>query len=107
MNTVGQIRQGDVLLVPVEGVTPPTDAKTVQTAILAEGELTGHAHRLTAKQGVITWDDFVMVPAGAPGAIQHEDHDPTPVPVVVPGVVYRVVVQREYSLNDQWRRVAD
>ena len=42
----GQIRQGDVLLVPVD-TAPPADAARTSEVILALGEITGHAHRLS------------------------------------------------------------
>ena len=46
MDGDGQIRQGDVLLVPVDNVAPAAATTKVQV-ILAEGEITGHAHRLS------------------------------------------------------------
>ncbi|MCC6388311.1 MAG: hypothetical protein IT302_13135 [Dehalococcoidia bacterium] len=42
----GQIRQGDVLLVPVD-TAPPADAARTSEVVLALGEITGHAHRLS------------------------------------------------------------
>lgn len=103
----GQIRQGDILLVPVD-VEPPKNAQPVPLVVLAEGELTGHAHRLRGQ--VIEWNvgqqRYVRV-VGDAGTLQHEDHDPTPAAVVVPEQTYRVVPQREWSLEGQWRTVVD
>ena len=104
---MGQIRQGDVLLVPVD-IEPPKNAQPVELVILAEGEQTGHAHRL--RGNVIEWtaqgERYVRV-VGEMGTLQHEDHDPDPVAVVTPDVTYRVVPQREWDLSGMWRKVAD
>lgn len=105
----GQIRQGDVLLVPVE-VARPVTARLSQEVVLAYGEVTGHAHRLRASE-VWEWEAqgqrYVQVVDNAPGTISHEDHDPVPAAVVEPGVTYRVVPQQEWDLAGQWRNVRD
>jgi len=104
-----QIRQGDVLLVPVDAEPPAGDGKPL--VVLAEGELTGHAHRLRAPAGVLDWtageERYVRVLGTEKGTLQHEDHDPEPVAVVEPGQTYRVVPQREWDLSGQWRQVVD
>lgn len=100
------IRQGDVLLVPVNGVVIPESVKTSNMVILAEGEITGHAHKLIADK-ILSWDDFVVVQGDEPGSIQHEDHDPIPVPVVPAGIVFRVIHQHEYTIDEQWKPVID
>lgn len=102
----GMIRQGDVLLVPVDA-KPSEKAKKMHTAILAEGELTGHAHKLSSENGVLVWDDMVWVVGPDPGELHHEDHDPVAAPVIEPEQAYRVVIQREYDLSGQWRQVVD
>ena len=103
-----QVRQGDVLLAAVD-MEPPKDARKQREVILADGELTGHAHRLSAPE-VLEWEvegqRYVRV-SGGPGVLSHEDHDPTPVPVLEPGATYRVIPQREYSLEGQWQKVVD
>lgn len=103
---LGQIRQGDVLLVPVDE-KPPTDTLIKRKVVLAEGEMTGHAHTLAAEAGIIAWRDMVWVLGNEPGVLFHEEHDPAPAPVVTPGQAYRVVIQREYSLDGMWRQVVD
>lgn len=103
---MGQIRQGDVLLVPVD-VQPPNDAKMVNEVVLAEGELTGHAHRVQAEAGIIQWEDMFRIRGNEHGLLVHEDHDPKPAHVVVPGQTYRVVIQHEYTLDGMWRKVVD
>ena len=110
MDGDGQIRQGDVLLVPVDNVAPAAATTKVQV-ILAEGEITGHAHRLSAGAGVLEWtegeDRFVQVLGAINGALSHEDHDPAPAAVVTPGQTFRVVPQNEWDLSGQWRQVVD
>lgn len=104
----GTIRQGDVLLVPVDNA-PPKHATPLDIVILAEGELTGHAHRLRGT--VVEWSvgeqRYVRVVGDEPGTLQHEDHDPVAVSVVVPEQTYRVVPQQEWDLSGMWRKVAD
>lgn len=104
---IGQIRQGDVLLVPIE-VEPPADITPSAQCILALGEVTGHAHRLTGT--VLEWsigDQRYVRVVGDVGSLSHEDHDPTPAAVVTPGQTYRIVHQREWDLQGQWRQVVD
>lgn len=105
---MGQIRQGDVLLIPV-AVERPADARVTAEVVLAEGELTGHAHRLSAPQ-VWEWkvlgQRHVQV-GGAPGTLTHEDHDPQGARVVEEGATYRVVRQQQLDLSGQWRQVRD
>lgn len=104
---IGQIRQGDVLLVPVDR-EPPAGIAPVAEVVLAEGEVTGHAHRLAGT--VLEWTEgesrFVRV-LERPGTLRHEEHDPIAVPVVSPEQTYRVVAQREWDLSGQWRQVVD
>ena len=104
---IGQIRQGDVLLIPVE-VQPPAALLPQDEVILALGEITGHAHRLGGT--VLEWTEgdkrYVRV-LERPGILTHEEHDPIPVPVVPPEQTFRVVAQREWDLSEQWRKVTD
>ena len=104
---IGSIRQGDVLLVPVDK-EPPVDLAPVTQIILALGESTGHAHRLSGL--VLDWEvdeqRYVRVD-GEAGLLSHEDHDPVPAAVVESGQTYRVVLQEEWDLAGQWRKVED
>ena len=106
---LGQIRQGDVLLVPMDIHVPP-GVRPVREVVLALGEMTGHAHRLAAPE-VYTWEAdgqrYVRVVGDEPGTLAHEEHDPTPASVVAPGVTYRVIQQQEMDLKGQWRKVQD
>lgn len=101
------IRQGDVLLVPVD-MEPPPGLQPQDEVVLALGEATGHAHRLGG--AVLEWSDgterYVRV-LGAPGTLTHEEHDPVPAPVVPAEVTFKVVRQREWDLAGQFRIVGD
>jgi hypothetical protein len=103
-----QIRQGDILLIAVNK-TPPAAILPKNQVILAEGEATGHAHRLSGE--VIEWTEgserFVRIIGQAFGKLSHEDHDPEPVAVVEPEVTYRIIPQQETDLSGQWRKVVD
>lgn len=105
----GQIRQGDVLLVPVD-IDMPEGLKAKSEVCLAEGELTGHSHVLTAPQ-IFEWEveeqRYVRIEGDDLGKLKHEDHDPEPVAVVEPNVTYRVIPQQEVDLSGQWQRVID
>lgn len=108
---MNEIRQGDVMLIPVN-VMPPQDKVPVSKVILADGELTGHSHKLTAEHGVVEWvdsnlDRMIWVVGPELGTLHHEDHDPIPVDVVQPETAYRVVIQRELDLSGQWKQVVD
>ncbi|MCC6387945.1 MAG: hypothetical protein IT302_11250 [Dehalococcoidia bacterium] len=106
---LGQIRQGDVLLIPVSN-TPTADAVISEEVVLALGEVTGHAHRLRGT-AVLEWHEqgerFVRVLGEEMGTLSHEDHDPVPAHVVATEQTYRVIQQREWNLAGQWQQVAD
>ena len=90
-----QVRQGDVLLVPVDRITglarplPRTDGRIV----LAWGEVTGHAHAIRAAGATLFGiDEERYLRVAEPVTLDHEEHGTID---VVPGA-YRVVIQREY-----------
>ena len=98
------LRQGDVLLVQVEHL--PDSAERVRDddasyprrdgIILAFGEATGHAPRITAPTEVAgLWDAgaerFLQVIQTV--ALKHEEHLPV---TIAPGI-YRVAIQCEYT----------
>ena len=109
MEKLNQIRQGDVLLIAT-AISRPKGLKAKRQVILAEGEMTGHAHRLTASK-VFEWSQngqrYVQVAGETPGEIDHEEHDPNPAAVVAPNVTYRIVPQQEWDLSGQWRKIVD
>ncbi|MEV6279078.1 hypothetical protein [Nocardia sp. NPDC051832] len=96
-------RQGDVLIMPIaEEAVPqrfqaaagePRDGRG--RMVLALGEVTGHAHALTAPGRLIrtagpTAPKLLHLPEG--GRLVHEEHAPIP----LPKGWYRVIRQREY-----------
>jgi hypothetical protein len=110
----GLIRQGDLLLVPVDEVPSVLGAVRSGRLVLAEGEATGHAHVVEderaslhslfvngAWHGNDTW--FLSVEEGEPVLLVHEEHDALSVP---PGV-YEVRRQREYLPRQVPRWVSD
>jgi hypothetical protein len=97
--TPSQVRQGDVLLVPVDEI--PEAATVVPRdqgrVILAYGEATGHAHAFDVFAASLLEDDglrYLKLREAAP--LVHEEHAPI---TVAPGL-YRVVIQREFVPPD-------
>ena len=95
----GQYRQGDVLLCAIDRI--PSAAGRVkpdgERVIVAEGELTGHAHAFERKRVRLfrhkkSQRSFLLI--GKAGAqLRHEEHDPIP----VPEGCYELRRQREYA----------
>ena len=98
--------QGDVCLVQMDKL--PKDAKKVDTngvIILAEGELTGHAHRIFSDTAVL-WktgeDDYIQTKV--PEKVVHEEH---PAGTFEPGI-YKIFHQRTLDWNSEFpQRVLD
>ena len=94
-----QLRQGDILLEALD-ISPPAHLVAKSEVILAEGELTGHAHRLKASE-IYEWEvegQRYIRCLGEKGELSHEDHDPVPVRVIEPDVTYRIIPQQETDL---------
>jgi len=95
----GQYRQGDVLLCAIDRI--PSAAARVKPegdrVVVAEGELTGHAHAFERKRVRLfrhkkSQRSFLLI--GKAGAqLRHEEHDPIP----VPEGCYELRRQREYA----------
>ena len=99
-----QIQQGDVLLERVNAL--PKDAKKAKSGVLAEGEATGHAHRLDLSHAdvFVAEDGALYVRASAPSILSHEEHHAI---TVEPGT-WRVWRVREVDpFSEGVRRVAD
>ncbi len=103
------LRQGDVMIVAVhsipDGATPI--ARTKRGVVLAEGEVTGHAHRIPSRHAVLyrteTDARFMRVTAGGKVELLHEEHAAVPVPVGD----YRISIHAEYVPGELPRVVAD
>lgn len=96
-------RQGDVFVIAIPAL--PEQGCEERRPVLAEGEVTGHAHRLAdpASGRVFASGDrlFLQVLADA-ATIIHEEHGP----ITVPRGGYEVRIQREYT-PQEIRRVVD
>lgn len=102
-------RQGDVLIVAVDKM--PDGAKELPRSkrgvVLAEGEVTGHAHRITARHASLyrTEDDARYLRVGGsagPAQLKHEEHKT----VTLPKGDYRITIHHEYE-PEAIRRVED
>jgi hypothetical protein len=100
-----QLRQGDVLLVPVERL-PSGKKKARKNGILAYGEATGHSHSvadlLAAEVYEIENGMYLSVTAEDGVSIVHQEHGP----ILVPKGKYQIRIQREYS-PEEIRNVKD
>ncbi len=96
------IRHGDVILIPV--AQAPFGAKTVRRTrgriILAEGEVTGHAHVIEAEDVKLVSSEeaeelrlWLLITADEPVALMHEEH----ATLLIPPGTYEVRRAREYS----------
>lgn len=103
-NTVPALwRQGDVFLTAVTNL--PINGRIERRPVLAEGEVTGHAHRLqdpAAGQVFTVGSDLYLEVLAETATIVHEEHGP----VTLPRGGYVIRIQREYS-PQEIRRVVD
>ena len=98
------IRQGDVLLRKVDKL--PKNAIRLESKILLEGEVTGHAHRIDHGylfQFQETWqpEPTIFVKAEEGTTLVHEEHGPINLD---PGI-YQFIRQREYdpdTMSTRW-----
>lgn len=93
------IRQGDVLLAPVDAI-PETATQPVARdkgdLILAYGEVTGHSHKITSPHAVMFSDPELnrkFMRVTEPVSLVHDEHYAHEIPVGL----YQVIIQREYS----------
>lgn len=104
-------RHGDVLIRKIEAI--PTDAVEAKAdkrgLVLAEGEITGHHHRITdvsKGQLLISPDEAremkMWLRLDAPAELTHEEHET----LTLPAGDYEVIKQSEYE-PEGLRNVAD
>lgn len=90
-------RHGDVLVSEIDAI--PADAVKRPHLVLAEGEITGHAHRIaeagSARLFQLGREMFLEVLAPVATLI-HEEHGP----IELPRGAYRVWRQREYAPSE-------
>ncbi len=95
-------RQGDLLFVETE--TVPEGAENVPSGVIAEGEITGHTHRIRpGKQAVLQLAAEMMYISSLQGChVDHQEHHT----IDLPAGTFKVQRQREYE-PEGWRQVAD
>ena len=102
MNRI-KIRQGDVLLIPVESI--PQTAERKNDKILAEGEVTGHHHQFEMMAPVQCYMDQqqIYIDVAESTTLFHEEHENLNIPVGK----FLVDIQQEISLENDLQRVMD
>jgi hypothetical protein len=101
------IRQGDLLFVPTSKF--PENATRIETGIIAEGEATGHHHRLAVLEDAelaALWDGSKMLKVGPNDVtVVREEHRRV---TLAANTIYEVHQAREYDyLAEATRYVAD
>lgn len=93
-------RHGDVILKPVDQV----EGTKLDHLVLAEGEVTGHAHRISDGQAELYEKNGTLYlrVLSETAALTHEEHHR----IDVPKGDWIIGIQREYEPNG-WRQVAD
>lgn len=71
-------QQGDVI---IESAVIPAGAKETKRKVLAEGEVTGHAHRVTGDARLFELGDRLLMRIGQGNAkVIHEEHKEITIP---------------------------
>jgi hypothetical protein len=94
------IRQGDVILLSAVHV----EGQKLPHLILAEGEVTGHTHRIAEGQAELYEQEgrlYLSVISDS-AMLAHEEHHP----ISIPKGNWMVKIQREYQ-PEGWRYVTD
>jgi hypothetical protein len=101
-------RQGDIYFVKLDEEMDSVNATPVKNGIIAKGETTGHAHRVSptsiaagALLSLIGRSMFLRSPE-AGTTIVHDEHGP----IELPTGSYAVVPQQEFD-GLRWRQVLD
>jgi hypothetical protein len=94
------LRQGDVILVPIEQVT----GTKLPHLTLAKGEVTGHSHRIGNGEAELYEEagTLYLRVLGASATLVHEEHRA----IDVAQGDWLVKIQREYE-PEGWHHVAD
>jgi hypothetical protein len=103
------LRHGDLLLKSDESIVIPKGSISLETNILAEGEKTGHTHKLVGQAQILehTANDGTIerfVDAQEDSQLTHQEHNT----IDIPKGVYRVVQEREFDVvNEMVKEVYD
>lgn len=100
-------RQGDILLVLVDG-DMPKGARAVErdgdSVVIAHGEATGHRHRIRSRDAELyEHADARFLRVRAPVDLVHEEH----ATIELRSGLYKIVRQREYVPSSKPREIAD
>jgi len=101
-------RQGDIYFVKVSEEGETAEVKPVKNGIIAKGETTGHAHRVSSSSmtaGALLYlagrEMFLRSPEAGTKIVHDEHHA-----IDLPKGLYAVVHQQEFD-GLRWRRVFD
>lgn len=96
------IRQGDVILISVKKTQD--EGRKLPHLTLAEGEVTGHSHRISEGQAELYEKDGTLYlrVLSETAILTHEEHKA----IQIPQGSWMVRIQREYE-PEGWRYVAD
>lgn len=101
-------RQGDIYFVRLDEEVDSAKSTPVKSGIIAKGETTGHAHRVSpssiaagALLSLVGRSMFLRSPE-AGTTIVHDEHGP----IKLPAGSYAVVLQQEFD-GLRWRQVLD
>lgn len=107
MNFTEIYRHGDVLIYKLDQELNNVNDKVIKQLILAEGEVTGHAHRLTGDVEIIQNKPIngeMIFQVNDTAVLSHEEHDK----IVLSQGVYLKVNQVEYNpFTDLVKKVMD
>ncbi|MFN8437496.1 MAG: hypothetical protein U0V72_07630 [Cytophagales bacterium] len=107
MNFTEIYRHGDVLIYKLDQELNNVNDKVIKQLILAEGEVTGHAHRLTGDVEIIQNKPIngeMIFQVNDSAVLSHEEHDK----IVLSQGVYLKVNQVEYNpFTDLVKKVMD
>ncbi len=94
------IRQGDVIITPIEQI----EGQKLSHLTLAEGEVTGHSHRISEGQAELYEKEgtLYLKVLSDTATLIHEEHNK----IDIPQGNWMVRIQREYEPQG-WRYVAD
>lgn len=100
-----QVRHGDVFLRPVALPQGARPQQVAEQAVLAYGEVTGHAHRVETEGRIdrLTHDGRAYLLLEQAGVLTHEEHGRIP----LAAGAYEVITERDYDPSVHARRVVD
>ena len=99
-------RHGDLLIERISDVylTEVNSTPKLSGNVLAEGETTGHMHRLIGDVQLYGKNEVEYFELKSDATLVHEEHDT----IHIPKGMFKVVYEREYSpIEEATRRVVD